>query len=156
MSNKDLKFTEAKWTPETDVDKIKPLNIEDIAKSIADARNNAIINAISANAIIINKKYAKTSGFYYNDGFGRYVIPPMFMGLYVEFKELPKEFAFALAQLPKPYIEELIANAREEGRKIALGEVVEWFLNEVEEDETKLFNQFIKRFELDEENENES
>ena len=29
MSNKDLKFTEAKWTPETDVDKIKPLNIED-------------------------------------------------------------------------------------------------------------------------------
>lgn len=111
MSDKDLNFTEVKWTSETDVDKIKPLNIEDIAKSIADASNNALLNAISANAIIINKKYAKTPGFYFGNGFGVYDIPPMFMGLYVEFKELPKEFAFALTKIPVPDFYKRLAEA---------------------------------------------
>ena len=97
--NKDLVFTKVEEFLGHDLEKVIPL---DIGEVIANAINEAAVNKISANAVIINKKYAKTERIFYDTGCGVYEIPPMICGLYLEFCDLPKEFAFAVTQIPKP------------------------------------------------------
>ena len=98
--NKDLVFTEVEEFLGHELKKMSPL---DIGEVIANAINEAAVNKISANAVIINKKYAKTERIFYDTGCGLYEIPPMICGLYLEFCDLPKEFAFAVTEIPKPY-----------------------------------------------------
>ena len=97
--NKNLVFTKVEEFLGHDLKKMISL---DIGEVIADAINEAAVNNISVNAVIINKKYAKTERIFYDAGCGVYEIPPMICGLYLEFCDLPKEFAFAVTEIPKP------------------------------------------------------
>lgn len=73
--------------------------IADLAKEIADAYNEALINKIEANTVIINEKYAKTNSAIYPGPLGgHWDFPPMLYGLNVAFSDLPEKFAFALAK----------------------------------------------------------
>lgn len=131
--NKDLVFTKVEEFLGHDLEKVRPL---DIGEVIANAINEAAVNKISANAVIINKKYAKTERIFYDTGCGVYEIPPMICGLYLEFCDLPKEFAFAVTKIPKPefykQIDEVkhhakVAQHRAEVAEMALKDCIDYY-----------------------------
>lgn len=95
------------------------IDIADIVEKMTDAYNEAILNGIEANTIVINEKYAITDRLYYR-GSDRvtFEIPPMFIGLKVAFAELPKAFAFMLMNSPIKSKDDI----RAEERKKALEE----------------------------------
>ena len=131
-------------------DMIKPFDIDKIILSLIKAKETALENAIIANTVLINDKFAKVKNFSICLDNTVYAVPPMIAGLYIKFVDLPKQFAFALAQLPEPDGAKLLAEAREESRRVTLGEVVEWLLNEAGQPGEEIFQMFIKHFGLDE------
>lgn len=92
--------------------------IADLAKEIADAYNESILNKIEANTVIINEKYAKTNSSIYPGPFGgHWDFPPMLYGLSVAFSDLPEKFAFALAKTNIKTSKQLEEEVRKETAK---------------------------------------
>lgn len=107
--------------PETGTEKI----VSDLAKQIANAYNEALINEIEANTVIINSKYAKTSRIICSGFCGYWDLSPMLCGLKVAFADLTEKFAFALTKLPIKTEEELKEEVRKETAKEILDKVYE-------------------------------
>lgn len=99
------------------MEKIKSLDMLDIVTQIAEAANEALLQKIEANTLIINAKYAKTAPICQQTLAGAWEIPPMLCGLRVAFANLPEKIAFALAELPHKNVEEIAAEAKKETAK---------------------------------------
>lgn len=106
------------------------IDIADIVEKMTDAYNEAILNGIEANTIVINEKYAMTDRLYYR-GSDRvtFEIPPMFIGLKVAFAELPEAFAFILMNSPIKGEDDI----RAEERKRTANEVLDKVYKAVEQ-----------------------
>jgi hypothetical protein len=91
------------------------LSLEDF---IWEAHKTALHNGIRANAVMINKRIVKTSGFAHAFAGGFMDIPPMICGLeaYVT-AEIPNEFAFGLVEVPMTQREKVYREGYEQGAK---------------------------------------
>lgn len=104
-----LVFDNAKNFENVKPEDMKPLDMSVIAKQIAEAYNEALLQKIEANTIIINEKYAKVKNTVCPGPFGgEWNIPPMLCGLRVKFEDLPEQFAFALTKFPIKTAKEIL------------------------------------------------
>ena len=130
------------------VEDMKPLDEPFLAKQIAEAYNEAILQKIEANTIIINEKYAKVKNTVCPGLFGgEWNIPPMLCGLRVKFEDLPEKFAFALTKFPIKTEQEL----KEEVRKQTAKEIYNWLVeHSCDEESIQLTKAFHESFLEDE------
>ena len=142
-----LVFDNAK-IDDVSVEDMKPLDMSVIAKQIAEACNEAILQKIEANTIIINEKYAKSKNMVCPGPFGgKWNIPPMLCGLRVKFEDLPEKFAFALTKFPIKTEQEL----KEEVRKQTAKEIYNWLVeHSYDEESIQLTKAFHESFLEDE------
>ena len=89
------------------------VTLEDL---IWEAHKTALHNGIRANAVMINKRIAKTSGFAHAFAGGLMDIPPMICGLEAFVTdEIPGEFAFGLVEVPMTQREKVYREGYEAG-----------------------------------------
>lgn len=120
-----LVFDNAKNFENVKPEDMKPLDMSVIAKQIAEAYNEALLQKIEANTIIINEKYAKVKNTVCPGPFGgEWNIPPMLCGLRVKFEDLPEKFAFALTKFPIKTERELKEEVRNQTAKEILKELL--------------------------------
>lgn len=89
------------------------INMGELLKQIAEARDAAFREGIKANSIIINQNLVKYPGGYFSFGMGQVVscLPPMICGLevYGTKTELPEDYVFAVVEARQTEREKLIA-----------------------------------------------
>lgn len=120
-----LVFDNAKNFENVKPEDMKPLDMSVIAKQIAEAYNEALLQKIEANTIIINEKYAKVKNTVCPGPFvGEWNISPMLCGLRVKFDDLPEQFAFALTKFPIKTERELKEEVRNQTAKEILKELL--------------------------------